>query len=345
MEELSRCLAAGSLLIHSEKSVPAPNLRAVLLTRLTQYRTQRRLPERDSSNFSLEQAQEETAQEALSVVEGVQRILDQDDGSSKEDTPGEVPLIGTRDISQLRTLLSIIFKWGTEPLLAHIQLVWPSRGDNHAQSGSKILDVDSASQSYVKLTSMTRRLLSLLFPRGVHGTMPQTLITTTLLNRHTTDFLRPGIVLGWVPKALSTESFSAVDDLRPFIMRLMSMYELCNKGFLELIAAPLSLPPSQTIASLGAIMSSSPPPPQHVHKSCASLLSRQLMRPNGVRGLFAAVFGDGESEEAPLEKLLHVAQVLGAVPSVVTAEVRLGYYPERIISYRHRNISAQSSHV
>jgi hypothetical protein len=46
------------------------------------------------------------------------------------------------------------------------------------------------------------------------------------------------------------------------------------------------------------------------------------MRPNGVRGLFAAVFGENESEEAPLEKLLHVAQVLGAVPSVVTAEVR-----------------------
>jgi hypothetical protein len=46
------------------------------------------------------------------------------------------------------------------------------------------------------------------------------------------------------------------------------------------------------------------------------------MRPNGVRGLFAAVFGENESEEAPLEKLLHVAQVLGAVPSVATAEVR-----------------------
>ena len=46
------------------------------------------------------------------------------------------------------------------------------------------------------------------------------------------------------------------------------------------------------------------------------------MRPNGVRGLFAAVFGENESEEAPLEKLLHVAQVLGSVPSVVTAEVR-----------------------
>ena len=45
------------------------------------------------------------------------------------------------------------------------------------------------------------------------------------------------------------------------------------------------------------------------------------MRTNGVSGLFAAVFGDGKSEEAPLEKLLYVAQVLGAVPSVVTPEV------------------------
>jgi len=231
MEELSRCLAAGSLLIHSEKSSPTPNLRTVLLTRLSQYRTQRGLPERDDSDYTLEQAQEETAQEALSVVESVQRILDLDEGlrpasdvlpHSKGDTPGEVPLIGTRDISQLRTLLSIIFKWGTEPLLAHIQVVWPSRGDSRARR-SEILDIDDAPQSYARLTSMTRQLLSLLFPHGVHGTMPQTLITTTLLNRHTTDLLRPGIALGWVPKALSTEPFSAVDDLRPPITRLMSL--------------------------------------------------------------------------------------------------------------------------
>ena len=46
------------------------------------------------------------------------------------------------------------------------------------------------------------------------------------------------------------------------------------------------------------------------------------MRPDGVRGLLAAVFGEGESEEALLEKLLHVAQVLGTVPSAVTTEVR-----------------------
>jgi hypothetical protein len=53
------------------------------------------------------------------------------------------------------------------------------------------------------------------------------------------------------------------------------------------------------------------------------------MQPNGVRGLFAAVFGENESEEAPLEKLLHVARVLGTVPSAVAAEVRPQYKPER----------------
>ena len=233
MEELSRYLAAGSLLIQSEKSGPASNLRAVLLMRLAQYHAQRGLPERDDGHLTLEQAQEETAQEALSVVENVQRILDQGPSTppappaprSKEDSHGEVPVIGTRDLSQLRTLLSIIFKWGTEPLLAHVQVVWPARGNTRTHLGPKIVEANGALQSYARLTVVTRRLLSLLFPRGVQGTVPQTLITSTLLNRHVTDILRPGIALGWVPKALSTDFIPVVDDFRPLIMRLMSMYE------------------------------------------------------------------------------------------------------------------------
>lgn len=299
MEQLSRWLSAGSLLIHSEKSDPATDLRAVLLARLAQYRAQRGLPERDDEDLSMEQAQEETAQEALLVVESVQRILDQDALPAPGISPGGEPVIGSRDISQLRTLLSIIFRWGAEPLLAHVQVVWPAKGRTQTQ----LVDASDAPRSYERLTNMTRRLLSLLFPRGTHGTLSQTHITSTLLHRHVTDILRPAIALGWVPKALFPESFPVVDDFRPLVMRLMSI-----------------LPPSQTIASLGAIMSSSPPPSQHVHRSCASLLSRQLMRPDGVRGLLAAVFGEGESEQAPLEKLLHISLLLGAVPSTVSAE-------------------------
>jgi hypothetical protein len=225
MEQLSRWLSAGSLLIHHEKGGPATNLRTVLLARLAQYRAQRGLPERDDSDILLEHAQEETAQEALSVVEGVQRILDQDAPGISPVSGGdthEVPVIGTRDISQLRTLLSIVFKWGTEPLLTRLQVVWPTKGHTQTQ----LVDADDAPHSYERLTTMTRRLLSLLFPRGVHGTLPQTLITSILLHRHVTDILRPAIVLGWVPKALYPESFPVVDDFRPLVMRLMSMYEL-----------------------------------------------------------------------------------------------------------------------
>jgi len=69
------------------------------------------------------------------------------------------------------------------------------------------------------------------------------------------------------------------------------------------------------------------------------------MRPDGVRGLFAAVFGENELEEAPLEKLLHVAQILGAVPSVVAAEVWPQYQPECVVSPGRRNTSALSSRV
>ena len=69
------------------------------------------------------------------------------------------------------------------------------------------------------------------------------------------------------------------------------------------------------------------------------------MRPDGVRGLFAAVFGENESEEAPLEKLLHVAQVLGVVPSVVTTEVWSQYQPKYVALPGRRNTSALSSRV
>ena len=226
MEQLLPWLSAGSLLIHNEKGGPATNLRAVLLARLAQYRAQRGLPGRDDGELSLEHAQEETAQEALSVVEGVQRILDQDarpaPGASGGDTSDGGPVIGTRDISQLRTLLSIVFKWGTEPLLSRLQVVWPAKGPTQTQ----LAHANDAPHSYDRLTTMTRRLLSLLFPRGAHGTLPQTLITSTLLHRHVTDILRPAIALGWVPKNLFPESFPVVDDFRPLVMRLMSMYEL-----------------------------------------------------------------------------------------------------------------------
>jgi len=238
--ELTTILEAGALLIHTERAIPPTNLKTVLTLRISQYRARIDLPRRDYADSTLEQVQQETATEALSVVERVQAILDKEErfdstqsSSSvampgprryKEGTPEEVPVIGTRDLAELRTLLAITFKWGVEPLLVCVQSAWPTKRTAHLSEGSRIIDLTSTPEDYGALSTMSKRLMTLLFPRGVHGLIPQTLITSTLLNRHVTELLRPGIALGWVPKSLATESIPVVDELRPLVMRLLSMY-------------------------------------------------------------------------------------------------------------------------
>ena len=90
------------------------------------------------------------------------------------------------------------------------------------------------------------------------------------------------------------------------------------------IYAQVSLPAAETIVSLGAVLQASPALPPHVHKACTSLLNRQLLRPEGVRGLLTAVFGDEDLSvvDTPLEKLDHVSRLLQTVPPGTSEEVR-----------------------
>ncbi|KAI0036174.1 hypothetical protein K488DRAFT_41568 [Vararia minispora EC-137] len=322
---LQRIIAAGSLLIHSEDSTQTSDLRSLLLARLSHYRARLDLPAEDYGNKSLEEVQVLTANEALTIVEHAQRILDEDDrnkaveaslvsgGNIRDDGPGDAPSIGTRDITHIRTLISIAIRWGTEPLLAHVQSMWPSASSR--PSRSKI--VDFGMPGYVDaLKLMSLRFFALLFPRGVQESVPQTLISTTLLNRHTTDLLRPALVLGWVPKSPS-QSILAVDDLRVLAMRLIS-----------------TLPPSQTIGSLGSILSGHPLPAPHVQRACKLLMSRQLMRPDGVRGLCAVMFGEDDTanESTSLEKLEHFSRVLCSVPSSMSEEEYFHVIIPRLLS-------------
>lgn len=242
--ELSSIIRAGSVLLHTDSQPPAADLRAVLSTRLAQYRSLRGLPEHEYAGASQEDLQRATAQEALNVVESVQQILDSEVAPFRapsstpsssasprkysENTPGETPLIGTRDIAQLRTLLSIAFKWGIDPLLARVQSAWPSKPSQSqratSQPGPRIIDLTGIPEDYALLTSTLRRAMALLFPQGVNGKVPQTLITAAVLNRHVTDLLNSGIALGWIPKSLATSDMPVVDDMRAFVMKLLSMY-------------------------------------------------------------------------------------------------------------------------
>ncbi|KAG1754005.1 uncharacterized protein EDB91DRAFT_1101110 [Suillus paluster] len=287
-EELVNILHTGSFLLDTSGTAER-DLKNVLVRRLTQYH--QALGSSSPSLDTAEDAQLETAQCALHVVERVQFILDQPDlcTSRHEGDLKGAPTIGTRDLSTLRTLLSLIFRWGTETLYTRLSPLFSSKP---TPGTPKIIDLTNTPTDHATLSEMLLRLMGLLFPRGPKSTPPQTLISSTLLSRHAVDLLRPTMALGWLPSA-------PVEPLRPLVLRLLAF-----------------IPLPQLMSSLAAVLStpnSSPPP--HVRKLCSSLLTQYFLRPDGVRALCAAVFGELDAEEEPeLDKLEHVARVLGTVP-------------------------------
>ncbi|SJL02270.1 uncharacterized protein ARMOST_05596 [Armillaria ostoyae] len=288
--DLQHYLQAGAFLLESPSSTASSSsLQSTLKSRIAQYYDYLQQPQNFDDNASMEEIKQVTAEEALSVVGCVQRIIG---GQGSED---DVPLIGTRDIAQLRTLLSIVFKWGVEPLLSRILVALPT------PSTSKKVQIatENTLKDYEHLCKLINEIFILLFPSGVQSRLPQTLITTTVLSRHVTDVLKPAIVLGWLPKYLITEHILPLESVRPLVIRLLSI-----------------LHPSQSITALGGAISSLSPGPVFALRTCSMLLSKQVMRTQGVNGLCAAVFGDSEEagEEVHLDKLEHVAKVLTAVP-------------------------------
>ncbi|KAJ3810019.1 hypothetical protein F5876DRAFT_89124 [Lentinula aff. lateritia] len=240
---------------------------------------------------TLENVQIRTADEALVVVEKVQRLL----STNAPDTGA--PLLGTRDLNQLRVLLSITFRWGMDPLLSHVISSWPSTSSSTVP-GAKIIDLTSTPEDYRHLADLVSRQLTLIFPLGIHGNTSSTIITEVILQRHLPDILKPAISLGWLPKSLAVDTMTPLDDIRPLIMRLMVM-----------------LPPVESMVALGSVMSSTNSVP-HIRRTCGYLMSRQLLRPEGVKGLCAAVFGDSENaDDIQLDKLQHISRVLITVPA------------------------------
>jgi hypothetical protein len=64
----------------------------------------------------------------------------------------------------------------------------------------------------------------------------------------------------------------------------------------------------------------------HVKKTATFLLGRQLLRPDGIRGLCSATFGEAEyrddiDELSSLQKMEHFARILVTVPRLTKPEV------------------------
>jgi len=218
-KQLSSALHDGQILIRTdlESSKQKHDLKSVLKSRLSQYYSSRGEEWPQENIGTVQDAELLTAREALNVVERIQNLLGIEDDAI-------APVIGTRDLNQIRTIMSLVFKWGTQPLVNHIQEAWPTQISVSPTSPSpRIVDFSDMSKEYSLLSQLTLRILGLLFPGGVHGKLPKSLITTTLLGQHLVDVLRPSLALGWLPKSLNTGSMPVVDAIRPLIMRLLSM--------------------------------------------------------------------------------------------------------------------------
>ncbi|KIK48842.1 hypothetical protein CY34DRAFT_797626 [Suillus luteus UH-Slu-Lm8-n1] len=284
-KELENILQSGSFLLDTSGTTER-DLKNLLLRRLTQYHQAFGSPA--PSIDTVEDAQLETARCALHIVERAQFFLDLPDLQHEGDLKS-APAIGTRDLKTLRTLLSLIFRWGTETLYTRLT---PSLSSKPIPGTPKIIDLTNTPADHAILSDLLLRLMGLLFPNGPKSTPPQTLISSTLLKKHTVDLLRPSMALGWLPS-------EPVEPLRPLVIRLLAFIPLPQ--LMSCLATVLSTPNSPT--------------PSHVRKLCSSLLTQHLLRPAGVGALCAAVFGELNAEDEPeLDKLEHVARVLGTVP-------------------------------
>ncbi|KAI0772085.1 hypothetical protein BD413DRAFT_52804 [Trametes elegans] len=304
------------------------DLRGVLHRRISEYSAfmGKAVPKED---LSLEAHQSYTALEALCLLEMLHERLKDPEASTrgKANEPGtqaEQPFVGTRDLALIRTLLSILFKWGFEPLLQHIVAAIPSTSATQGIARASIIDLTGLPYEFSLLSSTSSRLLAIVLPDGVSSSIAHSAITANLLNRQLPDLLVPCIVIGWLPKTLASNSTPTADSVRPLVMHLLSR-----------------LPASHVISALGRALSSGSSSLPYVRKTCTFLLSRQLLRPEGIRGLCESVFGeeDASGEDVALDKLEHVSRLLSTVPAGMKASEYLGIMVPRmlmLLSVEHR---------
>ena len=219
MTDLSAALSDGACLVHSTGA--QSDLRAVLVTRLNRYYIRLGSEPPSFDSYSLETIKSRTAQEALAVVARVQQILQQDASPSQTGQPDSSPSIGTRDLAEIRTLLSIAFNWGMKQLLDKVIIAFHTT--NLVQERS-FIDLTTASEDYGLLKSLVLDILSLLFPQGITDKAAQTLVTTVVLDRHAADLLKSCLTLGWLPRTLPFEGMQTLDVARPFTSRILNLY-------------------------------------------------------------------------------------------------------------------------
>lgn len=232
--ELAAALADGAVLLGTSTSANTSNsLGSVLKNRLSSYLSRLRNDETQSLNDNVQDLQLLTGREALSVVQRIHNVLDApmpEKSPTKEGSPSDAPAIGTRDLTEIRTLLSLTFKWAVEPLLLRVSKLWPS--SVYIDKGSsKVVDLTVDEDDSQLLSGLITSLFSLIFPEGAQGRISQTLIATTLLSLYAKEILLPSISLGWLPQSQASELVAPLHEARPLVTRFLRLY-VCG-SFIE----------------------------------------------------------------------------------------------------------------
>lgn len=190
--------------------------------------------------MTLEALQLYTALEALSLLELLhERLKAPESDSPQQESPGqdtplvkssqnEQPLLGTRDLALLRTLLSILFKWAVHPLLQRIVSAIPSTSASQGIARASIIDLTGLPHEFAMLSTISSRLLALILPAGPGSPISQSGVTAALLNRQLSELLVPCIVIGWLPKSLASDTMPTADEVRPLVMHLLSRYYISH---------------------------------------------------------------------------------------------------------------------
>ncbi|KAL5527881.1 hypothetical protein ACEPAG_6682 [Sanghuangporus baumii] len=307
---LAIALKSGSVISgsnSSENKAANPNgLADILRSRLEQFDTIIDDISRTRS-LDLQSLQLDTAYASLYVLERVHSLLVEHEAQHSKDSAVPLP-IGSKDMSQIRTHISVVFNWGTELLTSRIL---PSLPDKPMRvpaipPGAQIIDLTATHENYTLLFNITSRLLGIILPEGPQSPSSTTFVATTIWSRGFTDLLKTCIFLAWLPSDVRGD-VSPILDIKSYISALLDASS-----------------PAQSITALGSIMRRMQKP-LYVLKICKMLSTQQLLRPAGIAGLLSSVFGeDLSSTEAPLEKLQSTANVLNTLPPHMSPEE---YYP------------------
>lgn len=200
-----------------------------------------------TDEMTLETLQSYTAIEALSLLELLHEQLKAPDVPLPQEgtpvqgrLPGgglqyEQPLLGTRDIALIRTLLSILFKWAVAPLLQRMVAAIPSTSASQGIARASIIDLTGLPHEFSTLSSISSRLLALVLPAGPGSPISQSGVTAALLNRQLSELLVPCIVIGWLPKSLASDTMPTADKVRPLVTHLLSRYPISRLTITRLL--------------------------------------------------------------------------------------------------------------